>query len=138
MSGFKIGNFEFISLSKPPYRPAQQVVVEARAGTDGLSFWRTGKRGKPFTVFSSVNPQNLSTADTLFRGYRDLIGANPVVVSWANLTYPDLLCEVIEVETPDDGIYATAIGIGGVAPQGMVSNAMLHAIWTLIPINIQQ
>lgn len=138
MSGMRIGQFEFINISRPLSSVNQQTVLEGRPGVNGWSIWKTGKRGKPFYVRTVVNLADTDTAQATLQAYEALIGENPVVVTWGGMVRSDVLAFVKSVDIADDDLHATLLGIGGVAPQGTITKAMLYAQWELVSIQTQQ
>lgn len=137
MSAFQIGDFPFINLSRAISRPRERVSLERKPGVDGTTVWQTGKAGEPFTLVSSVNPPDITSADALLVQYQALTGQSPVLVKWANSVLNNVKVLVLDVQPLDEGMFATLIGIGGITP-GTNSLAMLYAQWTLLPLDTTQ
>ena len=129
---FAIGAFEFISLSRVFSRPTQKLVREARPGSSGVTFWRTGKRAEPVQIESAVDVGNIEQAEALIHAYELLVGADPVVVRWGGLDLPDILAVVHDVQPVDHGVFKTLLGIGGVLG---TSQAFVRALWMIEPID---
>jgi len=74
----QIGNFVFLSIEGFPIPPRQEVEVHSRRGVRGSTIARTGVRGMPFQVVTSVDSYNRDSAWLQFRHYQALIGQDPV------------------------------------------------------------
>jgi hypothetical protein len=132
MSLYFIGDFQFFSLSRPPSLPKQRTEREVRPGTDGVSLWRTGRRGEPFTVNSSRDVSSIEAAVLFLTSYQAFQGGDPVEIVWADHEYQSLLVYVHDVEPIEDRTHAVLLGIGGV---NGTSGAILRCTWVLEPIN---
>lgn len=137
MAEFSIGEFEFISLSRAIPRPTKKIVREVRAGVAGTTFWDTASRGTPFTVLSIVNADDVSAALDLFEQYQALKDEfEPVQVTWdGNLLDPVRLM-ILDVDVIEHGLYATLMGIGGVADTP--SFGMLKCRWEVEAVNMSE
>ena len=77
-----IGDFEFLLLEGNPEPLKQQLEVLSRAGVDGVQVTRTGTRGAKFTVQSRTDAADRTAARALFASYCELIGKDPVPMTW--------------------------------------------------------
>ncbi len=120
----KIGPYEVITMSPRPPKTAEQVVLESQAGKDGHAAWKTGTRGKQFTVKTVVDEFDFPSAQALCDSYEALI-SNVVPIRYADRVMPFtvLVLDVTAVPT------RTVLGIGG--RQG-TSRAMVEATWKLV------
>lgn len=138
MSAFQIGEFQFINLSRHPGRPSESVSLERKPGNDGVTCWRLGKAGEPFTCISSVNPADVAAGESLLVQYQALRGQDPVTMTWASLFQGAIRILVVDVQPLDNGLFATLTSVGGVAAPGANTAGMLYAMWTLLPIDVAQ
>jgi hypothetical protein len=132
MARFRIGTFEFISLSRALSRPVQQIEREVRPGFDGVSFWRSGVRSEPMPLTSVADCPTVSGGLGLLTAYETLVGGDPVPVTWADLELPELLVFVHAVLPLDHGLHATLLGIGGL---NGVSRGLLRCVWIVETID---
>lgn len=133
MSEFRLGPFQFISLSRAVSRPVHRVERELRPGIDGVTFWRTGRRAEPFDLVSVVDTPDVGGALALLAAYEDTVGSDPVEAVWADLALPELLVLVHNVVPLDEGLHATLLGLGGV--NGVATFGLLRCQWTVEPID---
>lgn len=128
-----IGDFEFISLHKVPFGPAQQLELVEKSGVPGTGIRRLGIRGQVFRLTSNVDLVDFVTATELLHYYRALIGANPVPLVWNGSRSIDYgyLVQVVEVMPLACTNNATAVG--GLTGGG---TGQLQAEWDLLPIPI--
>lgn len=138
MSAFAIGQFDFINLTRAISRPHEHLSLERKPGVDGVTVWQLGKAGEPFSLVSSVNPPDIAAADALLVQYQALIGASPQNVKWANSVLNGIKVCVLDVQPIDEGMFATLTSVGGIAAAGANTAAFLYAVWTLLPIDINQ
>jgi len=134
MSVNMIGRFRFVSLSRPPEFAQQEIVTRTRAGVDGVTLQRVGKRAKPFQVTSYVDALSLNNALELYRQYTELVGEDAVQVYWANIPMGliNLWFYVTRVEPVD--IRYLLLGVGGL---NGLSYAKCECVWTLQPAIIE-
>lgn len=127
-----IGPYQFISLASVPRGAARQVEVTERPGVDGSGVVRTGRRGRPLQLASTVDVASQAVALELSLAYRELIGADPVELIWNNafFTAAGYAFLVLDVEAQD--CRQLAASVGGLN-QGL---GLLIAQWTLLPIPI--
>lgn len=76
----KIGDFDFIALRGNVNAPAMQLVLDQRAGVDGVEVTQTGTRAAPSVLTSARDVADLAAGRRLYRDYLDSITENPVEV----------------------------------------------------------
>ena len=129
---FKIGTFQFFSLSEPPQTPSEMADVIQRAGVDGTGFVKTGKKGSEFSVTSTVDVANKATAHALAATYHTLehSGIYNVVHQGISYSAAGVVFVVRKVELVSiKGLRTSAGGLNG----GL---AWLTCRWTLFPVII--
>lgn len=131
----QIGEFQFISLSRAISGPVEQLAREVRTGVKGVTLWKTGKRAEPFMLVSEADTADVDAAEDLLHQYEDLVGENPVPVTWNGKNLAPRLVVVMNVEPIENGIFQTLLGIGGLLGN---SNGFCRCIWTLQPIDPNQ
>jgi hypothetical protein len=132
MTKFRLGDFEFVSLSRALSRPVQSIEREVRPGANGVTLWRTGKRGQPFVLMSFVDCTDTEAALNLLAQYEQLVGGDPVTAKWAGHEIAELLVFVHQVLPDEQGLRATLLGIGG--KEG-TSHAFLRCHWLVETID---
>jgi hypothetical protein len=123
---FKIGDFDFIDLSRAPSRSLTRTVREVRPGASGVTLHRMGSQPAPYSLVSVRDVADVETGLDLYAEYEDAVGSDPVTLIWAGVDKG--LVYIHNVLPLDEGIYATLLGIGGL--EG-TSNGMVRAAWTL-------
>jgi hypothetical protein len=137
VGSFSIDEFEFISLSRAIPRPTKGIVREVRAGVKGTTFWDTNSRGQPFTILSIVNAADVADAMNLFEQYQALKDDfAPVQVVWDDELLDPTRLMILNVDVIEHGLYATLLGIGGVADTP--SFGMLKCRWDVEAVNISE
>lgn len=130
-----IGTFAFISLQGLPMPPGGEVEIEQRRGVDGTAFWRTGNRGRPFSLRSFVDASSILEGWSFIQGYSALKagplqtlrfrGVDSLGFGW--------LVEVLDVRPVQ--VRKTILSVGGLIPG---SNAVVEADWQLIAVALSQ
>jgi len=128
---YKIGNFEFLDLQGNPDSLKEQIEVTIRPGVDGIAVWKTGVRGKPFTLRSVVDALDVFHARQLFKAYADLVGADPVQLIWADMAAADDNVLIVVLDVRPISIRQIAGGVGGLNPP---SCGWCECDWDLILI----
>ena len=128
---YSIGKFEFLALYGRPDVLRQQIEIAVRPGVDGVAIWKTGRRGKPFTLRSAVDANSIGHAQQLFYQYAQLIGADPVPLVFADMASvnDDVLVAVLDVRPIT--IRAIAGGVGGLNGP---SYGWCECDWDLVPV----
>lgn len=132
MAKFWIGQFEFLSLSRPPARPTSRLVREVRPGANGVSYWDEGKVAGPFLVGSVRDTENCLAADDLLAAYQATVG-NAQEMGWCGENRGAVM--VLGVDVVDGGAYQTLLGIGGILG---TSRGLLRCQWVLEYVGIVQ
>lgn len=137
MPRYYIGQYPFVSMSQFPISEKTTVEIESRPGVDGLYFWDTGKRGRPFQVQTFADVNNVESAGYLMTLYEQEIG-KVVPVVFAGLFLPNQYM-VLDVEPLAEGIRQVAAGVGGLSYPS-TSAGIIQAVWTLAaaPVQLQQ
>lgn len=129
---FYIDEFPFIDLTPAPPTVAAKLLVQSRAGVDGVSIWHTGTRGETFAMQSVVNVPNAVAGHRLLHRYQTLIGKpDPVRIMWAGDWLDDVKFFVLDVRPLQ--IKQIALGIGGVG--GGVSYGLCRCQWICIQVD---
>lgn len=136
MSQFKIGDFEFINMSRLISRPTKRLTREVRSGVAGVTFWNTGKRAEPIIVETVVDTADKNAATNRIFQYEQLIGASPVIVTWFGSPIDGIRVVVMDVQPAERGVHTMLLGVGGVT--GGVSHGLCRAIWLLNSIDAEQ
>jgi hypothetical protein len=127
----QIGEFQFVSMSRMPEIVRQSLAVVARPGVDGVAVWKTGERGKPFTIRTLVDCFNVLDGLDTWRSYRDLIGEPPQTAVWADLNFDvsNLRFFVLDVRLAANRRILASDG-------GLLENAgaILECDWDLLPV----
>lgn len=85
----QIGPFRFLFLRGSPVPPMPRPRLIQRAGVDGTGIWKTGTRGKLFTLRAEVDAPFMSTAREFFVAVVTLIEQAPVVLIQGDYDYND-------------------------------------------------
>lgn len=131
---YRIGEHEFISLSRPPCRPAAKYSREVRPGKDGVTLIHLGETAEPIQLVSQVECDDVDAALAKLREYEELQNGNPTIIEWNGNTDAPRLAKVLHVEPAERGVSATVMGLGGVRGN-QVSHGFLTAIWIVQPID---
>jgi len=131
MSHYRIGDFSFVALSRAFSRPMQHIEREIKPGKDGVSMWRTGKRGEPFELLSFADVADVAAAQSLLAAYEDAVGGDPVAATWADEDFDGSLF-IHRVMPPPGGLRKTLLAVGGLLGS---SHAYLRAIWLVEPLD---
>lgn len=130
----RIGTFTFLTLRGNPEPLKRQLELASRAGVDGITATRTGKRGVPFTLQSGVDTATRAAARTLFTQYVQSIGTDPVQLTWYDLgmvgeSFKVLVRDVRPVDVAR--IINSSGGISGTTP----ALGYLVCDWDLIAVS---
>ena len=122
-----LGPVVFFTIDMPATAAAQQVELESRSGVDGLAIWRTGSRGEPFEITTTIDlVGTLATAQTVLNAYRALQGGGPYTLTRAGTALGSVV--VLSVKPAGDELVVNAIGgING-------GNVWLSAKWQLVAV----
>lgn len=135
----EIGLFSFISLEGSIEAVREQVELVRRPGVNGVGIWKTGRRGRPFTLRSFVDAPTKLIARELYadenQGYVSLIGKDPVLLAWSDLNISgqeSVLVAVLDVRQVD--CFSIASGRGGLNAN---PGGFLIADWDLVLISVE-
>lgn len=132
MTAHRIGEFEFLNMVGPPEIPAEQVIVQRRAGVDHVSTFFTGKRSPPSQTITTAYGPSIRDAWDEYAEYLKLVDSSRAVpVMWAGITMPYMV-RVLSVTPERNSPKATVIGIG----PGFISRARLRCVWRLQVVEV--
>jgi len=126
-----IGDHVFIALHGNPVPPKECVQVLERPGVDGVGVWRTGKRGVPFMMQSSIDAESMAKAAETMETYKELIGQDPVSMIQDNVDSTARGWLVIVENVSQERCHAIESSTGGQHPPSLawlVANWQLRAI----------
>ena len=124
-----IGPHIFLTMKEHPEVPKEEVEVVKRPGVDGVGIWRTGKRGSPMTVTTTVDAASFAVGQAMYLSYSNLIANAAVAIIWEGLAMP-FLVNVLDVRVIT--LNAISTSVGGINPP---SGAVLVCEWDLISVN---
>lgn len=127
---FQIGPFQFFSLSEPPQTPSEMADIIQRPGVAGTGFMKTGKKGEPFELTSSVDLADKYVAHAVASSYHSLehAGTYDIVHSDVSYSFAGVAVVVMSVRTiAIKNLRTVAGGLNG-------GNAWLTARWKLMPV----
>jgi hypothetical protein len=125
---YKIGQHEFISLSRPHSRPVAKFSRETRPGKHGITLINLGDTAEPIQLVSRVETDNVQASLAKLREYEELANGNPVSIEWNGDLDAPRLCKVIDVQPVEGGVIQTVLGLGGVRGN-QTSSGFLVAVW---------
>jgi len=134
MIKYSIGPFIFASLTGPPPGPTENISVWARAGADGQTVIKTGRRAGPIRVVSFVNCASAVAGWSLLRSYERMVGAAPVNIQWAGRFEGEWLVQILGVQPVPGGIRTISIGVGGIGLSP--SYGICRCQWELLPVEM--
>lgn len=119
-----LGSFTFINMTPVPPRKRKRLMVESRAGVDGVAVWLDAERGQIYRPQTVVDVESHAAAQTLKDSYEAACGGDPVQLTYADVVYPDVVIMDVEVRIVDQ-----VLGIGGI---NETVKALVYATWDLI------
>lgn len=129
---FKLGTFEFLSMSMGPLGPRSQISMQARAGTDEFQFFDNGELATPFESISRVDCSSKESASELLREYEKSVGT-VVSLKWAGQEITEYQYMILDVDLLPGGMHVLLLGVGGVQSDNG-SKAMLTVKWNLVAV----
>lgn len=126
----RIGPFTFVRLDEPPQHTSAQWEMAARAGVDGVAFWKTGERGEPFTMDSLAVAYTFEEAKTFYPSYLELVKVGAVPVFFGTVEQGQLF-KVTKVQLLQCKACVKVV----VAKQPTPFGAIVRARWTLVPVD---
>ena len=130
-----IDEFPFLELRGMPDAVKRRLAIRDRAGVDGNSFKRTGRRGRMFTLHSRVDTAMFAETIPLFDEYCGLIGENPVDLVYGGIDFSESSTQFEVVDVRIRAMYAAVTGTGGLNPP---SGGWLECDWDLVPVVIEE
>lgn len=121
---YSIGTFNFIDMKPVPPTPKQRLIVETRAGVDGMSIWKDATRGEVYRPRTVVDVADHDAAIALIEDYEEAVGGAPLVVTYYDTAYTAMVVLDVKCRIVDQ-----IIGVGGLdgSPE-----ALVIADWELI------
>lgn len=129
---FKIGDFQFINMSRTLSGPMARLARETRPGVNGCTLWHTGVRSEPIQLMTMVDTADVVAAASLLRSYEAAAGGDPLAVEFAGDFLDGLKVVIADVQPVDGGVTQTLLGIGGTLNG---SQGLLRCVWVLQPIH---
>lgn len=128
-----VTEFEFVRMSPPPYALSEQMEYSVRTGVDGFAFWKTGFRGRHFSVLTLADFSTLALAYFTFQqGYVKAI-TRPVEVRWEDAHVNITIDAVVDnVSYAGRGCYSPAVTLGGLVGNLNVGGGICMAQWDLV------
>ncbi len=126
----QIGDHQFLFLHGNPDPPKEQPELLARPGVDGVGVWRTGIRGRPFTMRSFVDCASMDEAEREFSRYADSVSEDAVALIQDNHDYTVDGWLVVVLDVREIDRHAVVRSTGGFFSPG--PSAVLVAEWTLV------
>jgi hypothetical protein len=108
MSTYSLGTFNFVSMSRPPRRGAQQAVNEVRPGMDGHAIFYTGIHGDEFEVQTFANVVSSDTPEGVAHAYE--AAKNTLATLTYNGTQESNYYQILDVQIQDASAVLAAIG----------------------------
>lgn len=128
----QIGPYPFIRLDGAPLLPREESIAITRPGVPGTGFMKTAKRGKLFTLKSTVDVLDWATAQTTNDAYHSLANSSLVDVIFGGVNYGTLSIRfnVVDVEVVEIRRLTNTVG-------GLVAGeAVVVANWQLIGVKV--
>lgn len=134
---YKIDAFKMITLHGHPPRVQQELEVVVRPGVNGVGLWKTGVRGRPFSIVSIVDVVNLQVGREFYNAYLATIALpNPIKITWGGLD----LSAAHKTEFHTLGVEILELRVCRTAAGGVSSSsgALLTCRWEMIPVSTEQ
>lgn len=129
MSTYSLGTFNFVSMSRPPRRGAQQAVNEVRPGINGHAIFYVGQRGDEFEVQTFANVVSTDTPEGVAHAYE--AAKNLLATLVYNGTAETNYYQILDVQINDAS--KVLAGIGGLS--GTTVGRVI-ATWRLIETTV--
>lgn len=120
----QIGSFQFLDLRPVPPKRRRRMIIENRAGVDGVAVWWEASRGEMYRPTTVVDAVSHAAAQLIVDAYQSAVGGNPVTLIYANIVYPNVIIHDVHCSISDQ-----LIGIGGFNAN---VGALVRAQWELI------
>lgn len=125
-----LGNYFFHGMRGTIDLPSANIVVETRAGRNGVTLWNLGVWGKPFDLETTLFTANYGFAQLAFSNYKLATAMNPLLLTMGSVTVLGGLFQVLDV----NAVRIDAIMHGHVAGDPNHYFGIVVARWTLFPI----
>ena len=128
----RIASHSFLSLKGSPYWPTERVKPIQREGVDGTAFLLTGKAGKPFTLVSTVDVEDMEAGVNALEQYQSLVGSVcSILIGGVNYASRNKYVMVLDVQ--QESLHAIGTFTGGLnSPSG----AVLVTRWELLAVEV--
>jgi len=130
----QIGAFKFLDLVGGIVLPQSMAELLERPGVDGLGLKFTGTRGRPFTLHSRVDAEDLADAHQAGRNYQQLVN-NGFIYSIAHqgIDYTNFGVEFAVLEVSNIRVSGRLLLMGGLFPPSL---AWIEADWSLVAVGV--
>ena len=130
----QIGAFKFLDLVGGIRLPQEESELLVRPGVDGVGIKFQGLRGKPFTLHSKVDAEDLADAHTAGRNYQQLVNNGFLYsVAQQGIDYTNFGVEFAVLEVQNIRVSGRLLVMGGLFPPSL---AWIEADWTLIAVSV--
>lgn len=126
-----IGEFYFLRLEGVPITLRREGVPVVRPGVDGVAFYRTGYRGRPFQLRSTVDVWNGADGALALANYQAAILSAPLPLVYGNQFFDEFGCRYVVMDVEPVELREVLGAVGGLNPP---STAIVSAVWTLFPV----
>lgn len=127
----KIGDEELLAIIGLPTFPRQVLEIVERPGVDGTGFWETGFRGRPCTIRTQVDCEDLSDAVDAYNRYLTMIDGEPVGITYGGVDLAAFGAKFQVLDVRAVAIHALACASGGLSDG---SGAWCECEWDLLPV----
>ena len=132
MLQYSLGNYFFHGMRGTVNYPSANIVVETRAGRNGVTLWNLGVWGKPFDIETTQFAITYGYAQYYFSNYKLATALDPQVLTIGGYIVMGGLFQVLDV----NAVRVDAIAHGKVAGDPTNYHGIVVARWTLFPIAI--
>jgi len=126
-----IGSEQFVEIVGAPDLAKMRLELVERPGVDGTGIWETGIRGKPFTLTTRVDAEDLRAAIEAFGRYCAMPESGPVDVVLQDVSYLTygINFQVLDVRPRE--ICELASSSGGLNPPSL---GWVECEWDLVAV----
>lgn len=130
----QIAQFKFLDLVGGIRLPQEEAELLERPGVDGVGLQFQGLRGKPFTLHSKVDAEDLADAHAAGRNYQQIVN-NGFLYSIAHqgIDYTNFGVEFAVLEVANIRVSSRWLLMGGLFPPSL---GWIEADWTLVAVQI--
>lgn len=130
-----IGIHQFLSLDEAIDPPGESVDVVVRKNVDGVGLFLTGKRGQPFTLTSTVDQVDLTTAGDTMIAYKETLAEGLLTLVHVGRDYTNDKLLKFKVLNVVEVVRRTVV-YTGFDLLNAPSEAQLIAQWTLVAVKV--